>query len=309
MELLFLIGLAWACSRGVEALRKPASARWAKYQKARQGTSPAQRAKARAARAAVGGFWAGEVFRGLPHARHGWAKGWNEHKLSRAEAERDHAGAVADHQSQIARVRAEMAAHKHRLEVARKQAAEPTMTDQLDAEKRRIAAGNGEHDMARGAGCTDPDCSCHASDPPLADGQTPGNGPASNGHKASNGQASSNGRSPSTTGGAVSDLNYDTTVEQCDEAISACEQGLDTGEVVNKITTMADELGQVIRNDSTAAGKAVDAASHLAAMQKERDQAMDALTGLKEHVVSNYGPVQETQDAAEGIAEADFVEH
>lgn len=309
MELLFLIGVAWACSRSWEALRKPASAQWAKYQKARQGTTPAQRAKARSARMAVAGYWAGEFFCGLPHARHGWAKGWSEHKLSWQESKRDHAQAVADHENQIARIRAEIAAHRHRLQVTRERNGKPsTMTDQLDAEKRRIAAGNGEHDMARSAGCTDPDCSCHASDPPLADGQTPGNGPVPGGHIPSpNGR--NTGGNVTTPNGSGGDMNYDTTVELCDELQAAAEEAANTP-ALDKALGLADQLGAVLNNDSAALSKASDVARDAQAGKAAMKHLVEDSAAMKDHIVSNYGPIVEATDASAGTApEPDFVDH
>ena len=301
MELLFLIGIAWAASRAIEALRKPAAARWAKYQKARAGTTPAQRAKARAARATVAGYWAGEISRGLPHARHGWAKGWGEHRASRAEIERDHARVAADYENRIARVRAEMAAHRHRLQVARERNARPpTMTEQLETERQ-----NGDH-LMRSQDCTDPDCSCHAGDLPLAGGSTPANG---NSKAGSPPAQKITGEKMTDTNGSGGDFNYDSTVQLCDELTAAAEEAANDPSF-EKAQALADALGGMLNNDSGALSKAADVARDAQAGKDAARQLMEDAQAMKDHIVSNYGPVQEAVDASEGTApQPEFVDH
>jgi hypothetical protein len=312
MELLFLIGLMWASTRAFEALREPAKAGWAKHKSARAGTTPASRAKARTARLAASGYWAGEIAHGLPHARRGWAQGWAEHRVSREEAARDHARVTADHEGRIARIRAEMAAHKHRLQVARDRAAKPTMTDQLKAERDNM--------RQRGNGCTDKDCDCHkedkpaqnpggkppgqrapgSGDPPLPDGNTPGNGPPgpSNGHNPG-------GNKVSESGG---DFNYDGVLQVCDELVAEAEEAANSP-AIDKASALSDELGAMLNNDSGALSKAASVTKDAQDAKTAASQLVEDAQALKDHVVTNYGPIKEAVDASEGTApEKQFVD-
>lgn len=350
MELIFLIGLAYAASRGIEALRQPARARWAKYRTARAGrdNTPAARAQRRAVSTAVLGFWAGETARGMPHLRHGFAQGWAEHREAVTQRERERARTAlqrerettaqdADDAGWWARTQAEIAAHRHRLQVAREQAERPpTMTEQLAAEQKRIRAlrwypdgdpynPGGDDPHMRGQNCTDPNCACHEDDGPmpgmnnvevnrrLQDAWDHG-GPPPEQRQAQQGNGTPAGPPPAggtSTGGnmAGSDMNYDAAVETSDKLIAAAEQAANTEEL-DVATTMADELGGMAPDDSAMLSLAADV---VAAAQKLKDGAaelQDRAVALKSHLVTNYGPIQEAVDAGPGAApEKEFVTH
>ena len=349
MELIFLIGIAWAASRGIEALKAPASARWAKYQKARSGrdNSPAARAQRRAASTAVLGFWAGETARLFPHLRHGFAQGWTEHREQVTQRERERArtgmerelGAArqdADDAGWWARTRAELAAHRHRLEVARAQAErEPTMTEQLTAEQKRIRElrwypdgdpynPGGDHPM-RGENCTDPNCDCHENDGPM-----PGMDNVSVNHRlqeawdhggpspeqrrrAQEGNGAPAGSPPAgtSTGGnmASGDMNYDVAVDTSEKLIAAAEQAANS-ELLDTATQMADELGGMAPDDSAMLSLAADVVAAAQKLKEGSAELQDRAVALKSHLVTNYGPIQEAVDAGPGAApEKEFVTH
>lgn len=359
MELLFLIGLMYATSRAVEALRQPAKDGWAKHKAARAGTSPAIRAKRRSARMAVAGFWAGEVARGLPHARHGWAQGWAEHREAvtqrereRAQAalvrERDAAAQDADDAGWWARTRAEMAAHKHRLDVARQHAARPpNMSEQLATERgagqrwrwypdddpyNPGGSQNGGHPM-RSQDCTDPDCPCHDNDPPIPGtdnvsvnhklqeawdkgGKTPVDNGMSDrdgiGNPDGSGSPDGNhaprpGGNPVSDNGSGGDFNYDGVVQLCDELIAAAEQAANDPSYA-KAQSLADELGAMLNNDSGALGLAADVARDTQTGRDAATKLQEDAQAMKDHIVTNYGPVKEAVDASAGDApEPEFV--
>jgi hypothetical protein len=134
---------------------------------ARGGTRNQAGTRRRAARQADLGYWGREIRLGFPEIRHGFAQGWREHQIALAQRDTDADAHRADNAHLLARLAAERAAHRHRMEIAQRRAAQPTMSDQLRAvppQTYRQPLGDpigDEHVGAPGKECTNPKCSCH----------------------------------------------------------------------------------------------------------------------------------------------------
>ena len=219
MEIIFgvlvIYGIFWA---GREGIRAGGTARTSARQRAvtRGGTHNRGGSARRAARQATAGYWANAIRHGFPVEREGFGRGWREHQQAMTERQRDGAKHRADLAHLLARLQAETAAHRHRMNIAQRMGP-PTMSAQLRATPVRGQAAStvpgqpfatrppkpvppgpsptgDPHMGAPTATCTNKNCSCHVTDtPPLADGKTPGAPPA-------NGQAPP---APTTNGGTM----------------------------------------------------------------------------------------------------------
>lgn len=303
MELLFFIGICYAISQAWgasttavgnarQSARTRATARGGHYNT--QGTAR------RAARQATIGWWLGEIRHRFPVTRAGFTHGWAQHQHVMRERERDAARRDASHAHTWADWREEIAAYRHRIEVARKRGQQPDMTQQLDAERRQMPPAG-----------TKP---AQPEDPPLADGSTPGRPlewddlefEEAYGNGQQGPQPSGNGSGGS---GMAGDINYDQTIRLCDQLVDAAEHAVNDAALADA-TNLADELGGSLRNDSTTVGMAAEVAEAIAAVQAANKQLQDAAAGLKDRVQTNYGPTQEAVDASDADApEPQFLDH
>jgi hypothetical protein len=296
--LIFVIAVLWSCREGGRAVSRSVGTRRtaaAHRATARGGTHDAAARKRRAARQATIGFWAGETRRGFPDTRHGFAQGWREHRLALAQRERDTAGHKADTEGLIARLRAETAAHLHRLQVAQRQTSQPpTMSQQLRAQPVRGAAGTQAQTFRQPLG--DP-----ITGPPLADGKTKGNErPDQNGRQQQPG--------PATNGGPVSDFNYDKTKETAEGLQSLADHTVNL-ELLDQAVVMADEIGGQVPTDQTTNGLAGDVASAARKIQEGFKELSDSSAALHKRVEDVYGPQQEARDSGGEELANEYVTH
>ena len=113
IELAFVVGLIWALSRGLDTTRTAIRSHTAAARK--KTPDPHKR---RAARQALAGWWLGETLHAFPHTRHGVMAGWENHRQAWREHQAGTAGRRADHAIRWAEIRAEIAAHIRRMDVA-----------------------------------------------------------------------------------------------------------------------------------------------------------------------------------------------
>jgi hypothetical protein len=324
--LIFVLGVLWAArSSGRAVARSHRSHRAKAKQNATAHGTARNRAgsQRRVANAATLGYWANEVRHGLPDIKHGWAQGQREQRVALAGRETDAARHRADSEGIIARLRAEAAAHQHRLQVAQRQTSQPpTMSQQLRATPVRGAAGGqvtspfpkgftyrdpkthhliqviddqgnwidldapdpeNGHDPMT---CKDPGCACHQKQPSPA--------------------AAGNGSAPPTGGTSVTDFNYEASVELADKLITAAEQGIND-ELVNQATQMADGLAGMIPDDSTTQGQAGELATTAEQIRELHKRLQDQATAMKDRLTTTYGQTHESVLASgERAAVAEF---
>jgi hypothetical protein len=292
IELAFAIGFIWAISRGYDHTRAAVKARTAAARK--RTPDPHKR---RAARQAAAGWWLGEIVHFFPHARHGWAAGWEEHRQAWREHQAAAAGRRADHAIRWAEIRAEIAAHARRIEVAAQREGAPSMSEQLRAVLRRLVQRlAGEQPAVQ-------------QDPP-PDSTTPGNGaPApANGHKAGHVRApvaQHNGGNPMAGTG---DINYTQVIETCDRAVATAEHAVSEADLA-ALTGMADQLGGMLRGDAETMGLAGDLAAAAAVVQATNKELIDAAAALKARTERAYGQYKEAADSSDAAPpEPEFVE-
>ena len=310
IELVFLVGMMWAVSRGFDTTRSAVKARTAAARK--RTPDPHKR---RAARQAATGWWLGEALHLFPTTRHGLAAGWENHRDAWHQRQVETAKRRADHTERRVGWQAEIAAHLHRLEIAAAKYKDgPSMSDQLRAAvaaaRRRLDPApdpgpepdpDGEHCPlgskenreapvpAPAAGCKNPSCTCHA-----------GSKAAPNG--------SGNGSQPGGSS-TMTDINYEQTLETCDQAAAAAEEGVNS-EALTKVTSLVDGLGAMLRSDPDSCGLAADAAQAAADVKQDSAKLIDAIGALKSGVTTKYGPQQDALDAA-GVGQPaeGFLEH
>jgi hypothetical protein len=284
-SLLFILGMVWACREGGHTVARHLSTARTKARSnatARGGAHNTDTARRRAARQATTGWWASEIGHGLPVTRAGFRAGWTDHRTAMTTRQAERAKADADHEEHKRATGAEIAAHQHRLAVAR-QAREngPTMSEQLAATKP----------------------------PPLADGTTPGAADDPPQDTTSEPAPQPAAGHPNGTRSKTMDMNYEQAVADSDQLCSIADNGVHDA-MLNKATTLADGLGGMVPEDSETQGKAADV---VAAVQKILDghkELQDAAPALKERLTRTYGPVQEAKDSSgERLPEKDFMEH
>jgi hypothetical protein len=308
--LIFVLGVLWAARGSGRAVARSHRKHRANARKTAttHGTAKNRAGSGRrVANAATIGYWANEVRHGLPDIKHGWAQGWREHQLAVAQRETDTAQHKADHQGLLNDLRAQAAAHQHRLEVAaaKYRAGPPTMTEQLQAVP--------PHTLRQPMG--DP----VGDDPPLADGKTAGNGsPRQNGHnpmtcrnpgcECHQNQPSpapaGNGSAP-PSGGSV-DFNYEQSVKTSDDLIAAAD-GAVNDELLTSAVGLADGLGAMVPDDGTTNGIAADVVTAVKDVQEAYQRLQDSAAAMKERLTSTYGPTHEdVQASGERAAQPEF---
>lgn len=326
VELIFLAGVMWAFSRGFDTTRTAVRARSAAARK----RTPDQRHKRRAARQAVTGWWLGEALHGFPTTRHGFTAGWENHRDAWREHQVTAARRKADHAERRLGWQAEIAAHLHRLEIAAaKHKAGPSMSAQLTAAvkamRQRMHPEPDPHDPdvlpdgqtrgrvpdpeepmpAPGPGCTNKGCSCHQDDGGSMPDNTPHRPPDDIMNGGRGGTGNQSGGSSSMAGG---DINFQQTLDTCDEATAAAEEGFNS-EAMTKVVALVDGLGASLRDDPDSCGQAADAAQEAAAVKQHAAALIDAIAALKSGVQTKYGPQQEALEAAGvGQPEVGFLE-
>jgi hypothetical protein len=246
-------------------------------------------AQRRAASRAVMGFWGREARHGFPVARHGFTNGWRDHQVAMARRERDSTRHAADSAHLLNKLRAETAAHHHRLATAQREREHPpTMSDQLAAEPV-----TGRAEQAGG-------------DPPAAGNGHPASQPAAsgNGHGQQPGLATTGG-SGMTTG---TDFNYQQTITTAESLEGLADHAVNN-ELLDQATQMADALGQMVPTDADTNGKAGDVAAAAQAVKEAYARLTDAASALKTRVEQTYGQVQEAKDASgEELPQPEFVQ-
>ena len=303
-----LYGIKWAGTEGFRANRSAVRSRRAGTRQAasQRGTSTHRVGSTRrAARSAGLGYWLHAIRHGFPVEREGIARGWRDHQHAMTTAQTDGTRERAEHDSVLARLRAEAAAHKHRLETAarqRQQAGHPTMSDQLRATPvtGQAQTGDPHHMGAPGASCTNPDCSCHKT-PPLADGQTAG-APPTNG-RAQPGPATNGG--PMSTG---TDTTLDSTSQGSENVKTLADHSTNNADLESMIQ-ICDGLDEATNGDSDCGGRGMELVQAIRARQ-QADTAMGEAAQALQDEVEKYRAIQEGRDASgKELPKDGFVAH
>jgi hypothetical protein len=320
IELAFLIGLLWACSRGWDTARTAVRSRTAAARK--KTPDPHKR---RAARQAWAGWWLGEALHLFPTTRHGLAAGWENHRQAWRETQLATTQRRADHAWSWAEIRAEIAAHARRLEIAAQRAdGQPPMSEQLRAAmKRRIAQLAGERDAAQappwrateqaaaawraaeagGGGRApgpgiQPYACCgryfvHAATCTKPGQLTPVPGPAANG---------------TPSGGTVpGETNYTEVLGLCDKAITAAEHAASEADL-GPVTQLVDSLGTMLRDDAETMGRAAELSAAAAAVTASLRQLQEAAAAMKTRTEQAYQAHQDARDSTGHAPEPEFTE-
>ena len=305
-------GVRWAATEGFRANRSAVRSRRAgtRDTASQRGTSTHRVGSTRrAARSAGLGYWLHAIRHGFPVEREGIARGWRDHQHAAQTAQTDGTRERADHDGVLARLRAEAAAHKHRLEVAARQrqhAGHPNMSDQLraapvtgagDPQPPEEPIGDPHHMGAPGKDCTNPDCSCHKT-PPLADGSTPGAPPASNGHSPG----------PASNGGPMTDTTIDSTSQGAEGVKTLADHSSNNADLESMIQ-ICDGLDEATNGDKDCAAAGMELVQAIRARQAA-DTAMSEAAGTLQNEVEKYRQVQEARDASgKELPKDGFVAH
>ena len=290
MEIIFgalvLYGIFWA---GREGIRAGSTHRANSRQRAlsRGGTHNRGGSDRRAARQATAGYWANAIRHGFPVERHGFTQGWREHQQAMTERQRDGAKHQADLAHLLTRLRAETAAHRHRMLVAQRMGP-PTMSAQLRATPVRGQAASTPSPVMTGdphmgaptATCTNKQCSCHANTMPPLGGQTPGTPPA-------------NGQAPPapTNGGSGMDYNLDQIVELAGKLKDHADNAVAESDL-DQAPVMADAIGHLVPTDATTNGLAGDVAAASLKIKEGNAELLEASAALQQRAEETYRNLQ-----------------
>jgi hypothetical protein len=270
---------------------------------ARPGRPPSHAARVtrRAGRQAVTGWWAAEIARLFPHTRHGIAAGWDEHRRITRELERDRVRRRAEHAGEWERLSAEIDAY---------------------LEKWREALERMQHPVG---------------DPPLADGKTPGAGPAgppsppvTNGRRPPNLAAqlalaialmrlrqrkgtqapAPAGGNGTTNGGPVAgDATLDETRELIDKILTEAESLASRDKTADETAQLADGLGAVLHGGDLP-GEMTELAALLKHSADLDRQITEHAAKAKQTAENEYGTIQEAVDSSNADApEPEFLQH
>lgn len=83
--------------------------------------------------------------------------------------------------------------------------------------------------------------------------------------------------------------------EQCDQAVQEAESV--AGPNLEACATLADNLGEVIRDDSDMMGKAAELAAAARAFEAARARVLDAAQAVKDHNQQHYAAHQDATDS------------
>jgi len=296
--ILIYWGTRWAVTEGFKANRKAVTARRANTRAtaSQRGTST-QRVGShrRAGRSAGMGYWLHALRHGFPVEREGLARGWRDHQAAAQAAQTDGSRERADHEDLLAHLRAQAAAHRHRMQVAaqqRQQSGHPNMSQQLAATPVTGAAGQ------------PPPGNGKQPDPPLPDGKTAGAGPPT-----TNGQPQQQPGPATNNGGPVSgdtDFNYEASTKLADDLVTASDQVINE-DMIGRATSMADGLASNIPDDSTTQGLAGDMAIAAQDLKAAAARLQDYATQLRDRLTTTYGPTHEdVQASGERAAQPEF---
>jgi len=282
LALLFLVGVWWAVT---EAAKNTGRNHSAARRAARSGATARGASPGTAARQASGAFWTREALHGFPSFRHGWARGWHQHR--RAMRQRD-------------RERVEMGTERHEDEAGWREAL-------LDHDRRRRAAAERGYEDDKDDRGDDGGTETAADDPPRDNGSGPepkgrhrGRGPGGrpetedgkNGKQEGTPDVSSNGNSGSA------DLTLDELIAKCEQLKQAADQSVND-EAVKEAKLLGDQVAASFPNDRTIQGHALDVASAAEAAEKAYNELTDAAQALLDDAES-YRGVQEGVQASTG---------
>lgn len=277
-------------------------------------------------RRATAAWWAREIGNGFPATLGGMKQGWHAHQTAAAKHQ-------ADARTSQAKMVAAVAAHRARTQAAQKKidAAKPpapagqpapvpaprppappvmappppiSQTPPKQPAPSQAAGGNGHPvngqpqtqppsnpaDWANtpGATCSDPTCPyCHVPSGSNGNGGQPTGSPSA---------------SAPSTGGTVTDLNYDGIMIICDKVIAHAEH-VSNDPALTEAEQMADQLGPMMPDDSESLGMAGDLASAIKAAKDAQARVLEAAQGLKNTVEKNHGAAHEAAQATGHMAE------